>query len=265
MKKRKKRRDKGAAILKFIICLLVLIIIAMVLFLILKPKKNSGTTQATPVPVVTIENEVTPEPTPAVTATPAPAPDTTIAASTPQVTVEPSLTIITTPEASPTPIPSTVLSVHRTDITLPEAEDSDGEIGISRCYVDQYHILQIEGWGYVNRDYFNGAECGTYLVVTQAAANKSIAYLASNVEGISGHEPLGAICKNPKVCDWVAYIDVAGDIKYDPGTYNLSLMLCYKNGDSDAYSYYRFSPLQSFTVNDGEIINPVTPTTAIVE
>jgi hypothetical protein len=241
-------------VLRFFICLLIVIILVLVAVFLLSRGKNqegrpyvaTGTGEPPTPPPATAE--ATLEPTFAVTAVP---------------TADPTPTPLPTPTVAPTPtptaIPDSMISGVYKDAKLPDAS-TDGEIGISSCYVsalNDYHVMELTGWGYANLDYFDGETCGTYLVVTQMTTGHFAAYFAGNGDGISGVDHTDAVCKNPSVCDWRAYIDVS---KYDPGNYSLGLVLVYKNGTKDEYRYYEFGDLQSFTVNDGEIITPVTVT-----
>ena len=258
MRRSRDRLSKGPAVLRFFIYLLIIIILVTLAVIFLGMGKNDGerpyvvTGTCTPGAYVL---DITPEPSIEPTVTP------------PQITIEPTIeptieatvepTIAITPTPVPTNIPESALSVWRTDFKLPE-EDGNGEIGISSSYVsavDNYSIMELTGWGYANVDYFDGTQCGTYLIVIQQTSGRALAYLTENEDGISGRLHVDAVCKNPSASDWRAYIDVSD---YNPGMYSLGLVLCYKNGDNDVYSYYEFDDLQSFTVKDGEIITPVT-------
>ena len=255
MAKKGRRRSRGPAILRFFVYLLIIIIIcaSAVLFLSMDRDMGERTYVATstvepgkyvlPTPVPTAE----PTPDPAVIATPEPTEE-----PTPEPTAEP------TPEPTPEPthIPAEVLSRKVSDFRLPEPSE-DGNVGISKCYVsaiDNYGIMELTGWGYAENEKFDGANCGTYVIVTQEGTGKALAYLTENIEGISGREH-DAVCKNAAACDWRAYIDVS---KYEPGVYSVSVVLCYKNEGKNAYRHYEMGPLQSFTVKDGEVIMPVT-------
>lgn len=254
MKRSSHDHSRGPAVLRFFICLLIVIILVLVAVFLLSRGKNlegrpyvaTGTGEPPTPPPATAE--ATLEPTYVVTAEP-----------TAEPTPSPSPTPTLVPTPTPTVIPDSMISGIYKDAKLPEVS-TDGEIGISGCYVsalNDYHVMELTGWGYANLDYFDGETCGTYLVVTQMTTGNFAAYFASNGDGISGVDHANAVCKNPSVCDWRAYIDVS---KYSPGNYSLGLVLVYKNGTKDEYRYYEFGDLQSFTVNDGEIITPVTVT-----
>ncbi len=247
--------SRGPAVLRFFICLLIVIILVLVAVFFLSRNQSDGGRPYVPTGTgepITLA-PATAEPTLAATfaaMTAEPTPD-------PTPTPEPTPTPVPTPE--PTMIPESMISGIRTDAKLPDVS-TDGDIGISNCYVsalNDYHVMELTGWGYANVEYFDGETCGTYLIVTQMATGKFVAYYATNDEGISGVEHSGALGQNTSACDWRAYIDVT---RYDPGTYSLGLVLVYKNGSKDEYRYYQFGDLQSFTVNDGEIITPVTVT-----
>lgn len=257
IRRNRKRGSVGSAVLRFFIGLLIVILIVIVGVFILNLDKNEGrrpyvvTGSGAPAPIVTLPPEAdvlpeaTPEPvmtTPEPTATPTPAP---------------------TPEPTPTAtaIPKTEMSLmlKEDQFRLP-APSEDGAIGVTGCYVSPangYSVMELTGYGYANLDYFDGEQCGTYVVVTSLDTGRAAAYLAVNKSGISGVRHVSATCKNPSLCDWRCYIDVSG---YEPGMYSLGLALSYKNGEDNEYRYYKFGSLQSFTVNDGEVIIPVTLT-----
>lgn len=254
MRRNRKRRDTGTAVLRFFIWLLILLMLVGVGVFMLGSGKTSG-----PRPYVPTGTGIPMTPAPTINT---PEPTVQPTSQAPVITAEPSAiataapTPTPLPTAMPTPIPQSALPTELKKFTLP-AETEDGQVGISNCYVsavDNYSIMELTGWGYAELDYFNGEQCGTYIVVLQGT--KPIhAYLASSMPGISGRSHTGAIGKNPSECDWRVYIDVSD---YEPGLYSLGAALCFKNGTNDEYRYYRFGDLQSFTVNDGEIIIPVT-------
>lgn len=262
MKRNRRRRNPGTAVLRFFICLLIVILLAALGLFLLGTGKNSGESRpymptgtgapATPAPVVTVTPEPTSEP-----GQPEPTPT---AEPTPEATATPVPTPTPVPTAEPTPIPDSSLPTELKEFKLP-SESVDGSVGISGCYVsavDSYSIMELTGWGYAELDHFDGEECGTYIIVNQGT--KPIhAYLATSIPGISGRNHTGTLCDNPAACDWRVYIDVED---YEPGMYTLGIALVYKNGKNNEYRYYRFGDLQSFTVNDGEIIIPVTLTGA---
>ena len=259
MKRNNRRRSNGTAVLSFFIGLLIVILLAGTGLLILKNGKGGAnrpyvpTGTGEPIPPEPMGQE-SPEPTFA-PYEPANSPQQTVFA--PVVTAEP------TPEPTPDPtaVPRSSLPTELKKFSLPEVSQ-DGEIGISNCYVsvaDGYSIMELTGWGYANLTYFDGRQSGTYLIVKDSSGKAIHAYLATNDEGISGVSHTGFSCKNPAACDWRVYIDVS---EYDSGVYTLGLALAYKNGDKDEYRYYEFGELQSFTVNDGEIIMPVIVTSA---
>lgn len=253
MRRESHTRSRGPAVLRFFISLLIVIIIVLIAVFLLSRGKNLG---GRPYVITGTGEPVTPPP-----ATAAPTQEPTPAPATEAPTLAPTPTPSPTPVPTPTPtvIPETAFSRIRADAKLPDVS-TDGEIGISTSYVsalNEYRVMELTGWGYANLEHFDGETCGTYLVVTQKDTGKFAAYFVENEEGISGVDHGDAVCANPSASDWRAYIDVSG---YKPGIYTLGLALVYKNGEKDEYRYYRFGELQSFTVNDGEIITPVTVT-----
>lgn len=256
MKQSSHNHSRGPAVLRFFICLLIVIIIVLVAVFLLSRNKGA---EGRPYVATGTGEPVTPPP---VTAEPTAEPTTAFVTAEPTQAPTPTPTPTPTPVPTPTPtvIPDSMISGVREDAKLPDVS-TDGDIGISGCYVsalNDYHVMEITGWGYANLDYFDGDTCGTYLIVSEMATGKFVAYFATTDEGISGVDHAGAVCQNPSACDWRAYIDVS---RYNPGSYTLGLVLVYKNGEKDEYRYYKFGDLQSFTVNDGEIITPVTVTT----
>jgi len=256
MRRNRKRRNPGMAVLRFFIWLLIIALLAAFAVFLLGTGKNTGERPYLPTGTgapITPEPAATPEPVVQVTAP---------AESAPAPTVE--VTPVPTPEATvyvaPTPVPTSIprssLPTELSKFRLP-AETEDGVVGISKCYVsavDNYSIMELTGWGYAQLDYFDGEECGTYIVVNQGETPIHC-YLANSIPGISGKKHTGELGQNVEAADWRIYIDVSD---YEPGLYTLGIALVYKNGSNDEYRYYRFGDLQSFTVNDGEIIIPVT-------
>lgn len=265
MRRNRKRRNPGTAVLRFFIWLLIVALLAALGVFMLGAGKNSGprpylptgtgapVTAAPTAAVITVEPTTTP-------AVPVVTPEPIITTPEPTATATP----VPTPSPEPTPVPTSIpkssLPTELAKFRLPE-ETEDGVAGISTSYVsavDNYSIMELTGWGYAELDYFDGEQCGTYIVVNQGA-EPIHCYLATSIEGISGRTHTGAVGKNVDACDWRIYIDVSD---YEPGLYSLGIALVYKNGSNDEYRYYRFGDLQSFTVNDGEIIIPVTVTGA---
>lgn len=258
MRRNRKRRNPGTAVLRFFIWLLIVALLAALGVFMLGAGKNSG---ARPYLPTGTGAPVTAAPTAYITVEPTIAAVTPVPAATAAATPEPvaTATPVPTPTPEPTPVPTQIpkssLPTELSRFRLP-AETEDGVVGISSCYVsavDNHSIMELTGWGYAQLDYFNGEQCGTYIVVNQGA-EPIHCYLATSIRGISGVSHTGAVGKNVDACDWRIYIDVSD---YEPGLYSLGIALVYKNGSNDEYRYYRFGDLQSFTVNDGEIIIPV--------
>ena len=257
VRRRRKRGSVGSAVLRFLIGLLIVALVVIVGIFILNLDKNEGwrpyvvTGTGDPVPAASLPPEtdtgiqVTPEPV----------------MTTPEPTAEPTSEPTPEPTPAPTAIPKTELSLMLKEgqFRLP-APAQDGSIGVTDCYVSPangYSVMELTGYGYANLDYFDGEQCGTYVVVTSVNTGREAAYLAVNKNGISGVRHVNATCKNPSLCDWRCCIDVSG---YESGLYTLGLALSYKNGEDNEYRYYKFDNQQSFTVNDGEVIIPVALT-----
>ena len=166
-----------------------------------------------------------------------------------------------TPTPRPTPVPTKIpaadLSASKKGFNMP-AEGTNGQIGISRCYVsipDSYQIIMLEGWGYIDEDTFNGAESATYLIVTNESTGKRILYQATNIAGLSGRAH-NSVCLNPEAADWRVTIDVS---EFADGMYNLTLGLGYKTSGSRKTKYvvFPFEEKYAFTVVGGESISTV--------
>ena len=260
MAKRRKKTNKNAAFRRFLVALLIILtlcVIAYVLILLGRGGDRSYVPTeelddydvATRAPIVVTEE-----------------PEATEATVTPEATAEPVVSNqpLATPEPTiePTHIPGELYSKRYTDFSkLPEIS-KDGAVGISRSYAsepDSYVALLLEGWGYVNDPNFNGESCGTFIVLRNKTTDSVRAYIAENVEGISGREHADTLCKNPSSSDWRVCIDVSG---FDSGEYGLSIVIGYKDQSNGkkVFRRYALTDMQNLTVKNGEVIIPPLPT-----
>ena len=188
--------------------------------------------------IVDIVNTPTPVPTEAPTPTPEPT-------AVPTPTPEPTPTPAPTPE--PTKIPANYCSAPKTDgfVVPPASEDAIYEL--SSLYIsqpDEGKIVELKGYGYLNSESYDCATSSVYVIVTQKESGKQIAYETKMVEGFSGVDHTGALCKNASKSDFGVYFDVS---KYPDGNYGFGMILYYEEAGQKKYSYHEFSDIISVT------------------
>ena len=198
-----------------------------------------------PDPAATEVVDISFTPTPEPTAVPTPTPEPT---AVPTPTPEPTPTPSPTPE--PTKIPAKYCSAPKTDgFSVPPAS-SDANTELTSLYIsepDDNKIVEVKGYGYLNNESFDCETVSVYLIVTQKESGKQIAYETKMVEGFSGKDHTGALCKNPAKSDFGVYFDVS---KYPDGTYGLGMILYYADAGQKRYSYHEFG--DSITVSGGK-------------
>ena len=286
MQRPQANENKTSAIIRFFIGLCVLMILLFFIYYVVAVRDwsylagdNSRQTASvsataaspfdTPVPAVTATPVVpvvgapveTDAPYPGdVGSTPAPVSPTSTPTAKPTPTPAPTPTPTPTPD--PTKIPASEVSAFRSKkFNMPEPGEN-GEIGISRCYVskpDQYKIIVLEGWGYIDQDDYNGTNSATYLVTTSESTGQQRLYQATNIAGLSGRAH-NSKSMNPAAADWRVTIDVSD---YADGIYKLTLGLGYKPSgiSKTTYVVYPFDDAYSFTVLGGEVIVEVPVST----
>ena len=147
-----------------------------------------------------------------------------------------------------------------TDVpNLPATASENGQQGITGCYVsqaDDNKLMVLSGYGYVNVEGFDGAQAKSWLVVTQVASGKRIAYPLTLVDGASGLSHPSAVCQNATASDFQVTLDVSG---YQEGIYSMALVIGYKLPDAKdaSFAYYPFASDVTFTVLNGQVITPV--------
>lgn len=261
MAKRRKKTNKNAAFRRFLVALLIILtlcVIAYVLILLgrggdrsyVPTEELDDIDVATRAPIVVAATEE---------------PEITEEVTTPEATASPtaSQSALAAPEPTiePTQIPGEMYSKRYTVFSkLPEIS-KDGSAGISRSYAsepDSYVALILEGWGYVNDPNFDGESCGTFIVLRNKATDSVSAYIAENIEGISGKDHPDTLCKNPSSADWRACIDVSG---FSSGEYGLSVVIGFKDQSSGkkVFRRYALTDMQNLTVKNGEVIIPPLP------
>ena len=117
---------------------------------------------------------------------------------------------------------------------------------------DDYHIIEVEGYAYLEHQLYDGDNSSVYLIVRNPAGELA-AYLATSEEGISGVEHQG-IGKNLAQADFRVYIDVSN---YADGTYTLGTLLMCMHQGSEVRVAYRFPDTLNFGVRGGEVITPM--------
>lgn len=194
----------------------------------------------------------TPEPTAVPTPVPTPTPEPTpIPTPTPEPTPTP------TPSPEPTKISTKKCASPKTKgFTVPEAS-TDGVADLTKIYVSQPNedkIVQISGFGYINKPEFDCENTNVYLVVTQKETGKQIAYSAKMEDNISGADHSAAQCKNAGKSDFNLFINVG---KYPDGEYELGMILYYREDGNKKYSYYELG--DTLTITDGKAVAEQAP------
>ena len=269
MRRNKPHGNKLSAIIRFFIGLCVIMVLLFVGYYMLAVRdysylvreKPAAEPTETALPGTTPSADLLGDPS-----TPVPGLSVT------ETTVQPVISPTPTPEPTPTPAPTPVPTPVPTKI--PEIDQSksktsgfkmpkpstDGNIGISNCYVskpDSYQIIQLTGWGYIEQPSFDGLQCTTYVIVTEESTGKDRAYLATNIAGISGRAHSGA-GQNLSACDFQVNMNVSG---YPDGVYYIGLVLQHTQDGKKRYSYYPFDKdYYAFTVLNGEVISYVRET-----
>lgn len=277
MQKGHKRNGKGMAVLRFFIGLIIIAILVCVAYFFISkvdysdkitdpdailrsyvPASGDGVT-ATTLPtesdivqmddlpdssatdIVDVSFTPTPEPTAEPTFTPEPTAEPT---PTPEPTATPS------PTPAPTKIPAKYCAQPKTEgfVVPPASEDAIVELtGVYVSEPDDRKIVELKGYGYLNTEAYDCATSSVFLIVTQEESGKQIAYETKMVEGFSGKEHTGALCKNASKSDFGVYLDVS---KYPDGNYDLGMILYYEDGGQKKYSYYEFS--DSLSISGGK-------------
>ncbi len=204
--------------------------------------QNSEIVDLLPTPSPT--PDATPEPTPEPVLTPEPTP-----IMTPTPTPEPTPTPVPTPE--PTRISSDLLSKSRTRGFKVPAASSEAMAGLTKIYVSEPNnrtFADITGYAYINSADSDAAKTKAFLIITPADGNGAIAYQSKMTPGVSGVTHDGALCQNPANADFEVILKVSD---FKDGVYKFGVVLQYKNGRKDAYTYYEFP--DTMTVASGAI------------
>ena len=187
----------------------------------------------------------TPEPTPEGTPTPEPTP-------IPTPTPEPTATPEPTPE--PTAIPADAFSAFNMNgfTVPPRSNNITADLPI--IYVSQPNnnsVIRIDGYAYIDENTFDGATANYYLIVTQSATGRQIAYQSAKKAGASGVDHSGAQCLHPDATDFEVIADVSA---FPNGEYKLGVVIMYTRNNVPIYAYHEFS--DTFTVEGGTVARP---------
>lgn len=221
------REGVAPAIIRFTIGFIILVVIAALLyFLVVTTHYSVEGMQPGETLRPYVVPEATPTPSPAPSPTPTPTPGATSAAPA-WATASPTPATPTpvptpTPTPVPTSIPESLISAGRGvdpgDMPSTPIDDTI-RTGITSFFVspaDDYHIIEVEGYAYLEHVLYDGDNSSVYLIVRNPAGQLA-AYLASTEEGISGvaHQGIG---QNLALADFRVYIDISN---YMDGTYTL--------------------------------------------
>lgn len=264
MRKGYDREGKVAALIRFSIGIVVIAVVLVGLYYLfvsrtysvdgLAPEETPRSYVLTAQMLATpdLEPEITPEPEPEETLPPYATPTPEPATPTPEPTASPS------PTPEPTPIATTLLSqaMPRTDDQIP-ATSEYVRAGLTNCYVsavDDYKLMRIDGYAYIEDARYDGANSTCYLIVRRDSLGQNMAYAAISVEGVSGIEHEGA-GQNLAKSDFSVYLDVSG---YGDDVYSLGLVLIATSGEDQVMVSYRFPETMTFAVRGGEVVSPIS-------
>ena len=257
------REGIAPAIIRFTIGFMILVVIAGVLYFLVVSTHYTVEGQQ---PGQTLRPYVVPEPTPTPESTPTPEPAPTSGeeeAPPAWATASPTpATPTPVPTPAPTPVPTSIPEVLITAGRGLDADDLEStpiddtvRADITSFFVspaDDYHIIEVEGYAYLEHELYDGDNSSVYLIVRNPAGELA-AYLATSEEGISGVEHQG-IGKNLAQADFRVYIDVSN---YADGTYTLGTLLMCMHQGSEVRVAYRFPDTLNFGVRGGEVITPM--------
>jgi len=271
MQKGYKRTGKGIAVLHFFIGLIVLAIVVFAIYFFVNMMDYSDRlgpeTSMRPYVEVTAAPETA---EPVVTEVPSTeAPEVvdisgvTAVEATPEPTVRPTpvptpiMTPVPTPIATPTPVPTAIpasaLSQAATSGFQVPTPSTNATIGLSKIYAsvaDGNKILQLSGYGYIDDAAFDGAGTQTFVIITQKASGRQVAYRASMIAGVSDVDHSAAQCANAASTDFEAFLNLA---PYQDGEYGIGIVMNYSYNGSKIYSYHVFD--ETFTVSGGAMVD----------
>lgn len=270
-----KREAKGMAVLRCFIGLFIMIVVILVAYFMLRLDYSDKldpdasvrpyvATTETPQP--TSEPTLLPESTDSQGLTENGTTEPAQATATPEPTQEPTATPSPTPEPTATPAPtaipeSSISAMKYSGFTLPALSTSNADLAITYSYrsaADNYRILVIRGYAYINDPSFDGSNAQLYLVINQSTGQSALALPVMSA-GISGVDHSDALCQNASACDFEAVIDVKD---FADEIYSLGVVIGYKTDDGANYEYFTFPGDTTFTVLNQQVISDLRVTSA---
>ena len=253
MQKGYKRTGKGIAVLHFFIGLIVLAIVVFAIYFFVNMMDYSDRlgpeTSMRPYVEVTAAPETA---EPVVTEVPSTeAPEVVDISGVTAVEATPEPTVRPTPV--PTAIPASALSQAATSGFQVPTPSTNATIGLSKIYAsvaDGNKILQLSGYGYIDDAAFDGAGTQTFVIITQKASGRQVAYRASMIAGVSDVDHSAAQCANAASTDFEAFLNLA---PYQDGEYGIGIVMNYSYNGSKIYSYHVFD--ETFTVSGGAMVD----------
>lgn len=289
MQKGYKRSNKGMAVLRFFICLIIVIILVCIIYFFIakvdysdkladpdaqmrayvemtaSPDQDSSTvqiiggadgptaiyvTETSDAPQDTVDLTVTATPEPTATPTPTPVP-TAIPTPTPEPTPAPTPTPVPTATPEPTKIPSSALAKMRTKgFTVPE-ESTNGEVEMTKLYISEPNSNRyVQVTGY---GYINEPDFdGSKLSTFLIVTSQSSGnHIAYKATMTAG---VSGVDHSGALCQNADNTDfevVFSVNKYKSGTYDLGIVLYYEDSNGETqYSYHKLN--QSISVKDGK-------------
>ena len=285
LKKGRKREAKGLAVLYFIIGLIILLIILFVIFkalgmnysdMVENPEtirafvenEDQQTSESTPVyemPEDEVDLTTGLQELPEEEELPAVVEATATPTQAPTPTPEPTAAPTDAPTPEPTALPAGKAAKPMQKVPdLPTAVSENGAIGITDCYVsqaDDSKLMVLTGYGYVDEETFDADGAKSWLVISQVATGQKLAYELTKAPGVTGLSHAAAVCQNVASSDFEIYLDVS---QYPEGIYSLAMVIGYvPEGEKKVtYRYYTFSGAVSFNIVNGQVVSPVTPSSA---
>ena len=257
------REGIAPAIIRFTIGFMILVVVAGLLYFLVVSTHYAVDGME---PGETLRPYVVPDPTPTPEPTPTPAPTSVPGEETPPpawATASPTPngpTAVPTPAPTPVPtsIPSGLIAAGRGidagDMPSTPIDDTV-RAALTNFYVspaDDYHVVEIEGYAYLEHEFYDGDNSSVYLIVRNPAGELA-AYLTTAEEGVSGVEHQG-IGQNLGLADFRVYIDVSN---YPDGTYTLGTLLMCMHQGSEVRVACRFPDTLNFVMRGGEVITPL--------
>ena len=216
-----------------------------------EPAGAVQTTQpVTPAPEATVEviELAAAEPT-------AQEPAVTPAAQEPTVAPLPTKEPAPTATPAPTAVPKELLATAKTKgFKIPESSGKlvSGITGMETVAANNYGVLHISGFSFINDAKFKGSDFETYVVAKRENTGKLYAYQAKPAPGVSGAQHEDCVVAEVRNADFEVYFDVK---KMESAIYHVSIVTGYKNEKGKTvYDYNDLGDEIWFTIMNGEVI-----------